>query len=195
MGKTELWKVIEDFELYEVSNTGKVRSKDRISKNGKGSFLKKGMILKPVDNGNGHLKVELKQDGKRKRAYVHRLVAAAFIPNPERKPCVNHIDNDPSNNCVDNLEWCTHQENMNWMNSQDRAKRTHEWLQHLHETQAKSYVSVVGENIHTGEKIYFSKLNDVKRAGFNPSCVCRCCKGTHGVTQHKGYRWKYEKTS
>ncbi len=192
MGSTEVWKVVPGFDLYEVSNTGRVRSKDRITQNGSGSFVKKGRILKPQDNGTKHLKVELKQDGRRKKEYVHRLVAEAFIPNPDNKPCVNHIDNDPTNNDVNNLEWCTHQENMNWMYSQNRAKRTPEWIQNLHKAQEQTYTAVVGENIQTGEKIYFSKLNDVKKAGFQPSCVCNCCKGNRGIKQHKGYRWKYE---
>lgn len=182
MEKTEQWKVIEGFDLYEISNTGKIRNQ-------------KGKILKPVDNGKGYLKFTLKHDGRNKREYVHRLVAAAFISNPENKPCVNHIDNDPSNNCVENLEWCTHQENMNWMNKQNRAKRTPEWIENLHKAQEETYVAVIGENIKSGEKIYFSKLNDVKKEGFQPSCVCDCCKGKRGRTQHKGYRWKYEKVS
>ena len=62
MGKTEQWKVIEGFDLYEISNTGKIRNQ-------------KGKILKPVDNGKGYLKFELKNDGRNKREYVHRLVA------------------------------------------------------------------------------------------------------------------------
>jgi hypothetical protein len=84
---------------------------------------------------------------------------------------------------------------MAWMKTQGRSKRRPEWLENLHKAQEETYVAVVGENIQTGEKIYFSKLNDVKKAGFQPSCVCYCCKGKRGITQHKGYRWKYEKTS
>jgi hypothetical protein len=192
MGKTEQWKMIEGFDLYEVSNTGKIRTKDRVVNNGVGTFVRKGKALKPADNGKGYLKLVLKQDGRSKKAYVHRLVADAFIPNPENKPCVNHIDNDPSNNHVENLEWCTHQENMDWMKTQGRDKRTSEWLDNLRKAQEKTYKAVVGENIQTGEKIYFSKLNDVKKAGFQPSCVCHCCNGNRGVKQHKGYRWSYE---
>lgn len=192
MGKTEQWKVIEGFDLYEISNTGKVRSKDRYIKCAKGIRLHKGRIMKPIDNGTGHLKVELKQDGRKKKAYVHRLVAVAFISNPENKPFVNHIDNDPTNNDVENLEWCTPQENTDWMNCQGRAKRTQKWIENLHKAQEQTYVAVVGENIQTGEKIYFSKLNDVRKAGFQPSCVCNCCQGKRGIKQHKGYRWRYE---
>lgn len=178
MGTAEVWKVIEGFEDYEVSNHG------RISHNGK--------ILKGTDNGIGYKRVMFKVDGRRKFKYVHRLVASAFIPNRENKPLINHIDNNPANNHVDNLEWCTHQENTDWMKKQGRNIRTEEWLQHLHESQEKYCIGVIGENIKTGEKIYFSRLNDVKKAGFQPSCVCNCCKGNRGVKQHKGYRWRYE---
>lgn len=193
MGKNEEWKVIQGFELYEVSNTGKVRVKDRMTKNGSGMYLKKGKELKPVNNGNGYLRIHLKQDGKTKKEYVHRLVANAFIPNPESKPFINHLDNNPLNNKVDNLEWCTPKENVEWMAKQKRNARTKQWLEHLHETQKKTYTAVVGENIATGETIFFPKLNDVRKAGFQPSCVCVCCKGKNGVTQHRGYKWKYEK--
>lgn len=192
MGKIEKWKTIEGFDLYEVSNTGKIRSKDRTITNAFGTFTKRGRILKPIDNGRGYLKVELRQDGRSKKGYVHRFVADSFIPNPKNKPFINHIDNNPTNNNIENLEWCTPQENVDWMYIQERAKRTSIWLENLHNAQEKTYIAVVGENIQTGEKIYFSKLNDVKKAGFQPSCVCNCCQGKQGRTQHKGYRWNYE---
>lgn len=63
------------------------------------------------DNGNGYKMVQLRLNGKMKNMYIHRLVAAMFIPNPENKPCVGHKDHDRSNNTVDNLYWCTHAEN------------------------------------------------------------------------------------
>jgi hypothetical protein len=177
MGKTDQWKVIPGFESYEISNTGQIRNRDK--------------LLKPVNNGKGYLKIVLHQDGKEKRFYIHRLVAEAFIQNPEHKPCVNHIDCNPSNNCIENLEWCTHQENVDWMARQGRNKRTEQWLKNLHKAQEEAYVAVVGQNIKTGEEIRFSKLNDVRTLGFQPSCVCNCCQGKR--KQHKGYRWTYEK--
>lgn len=177
MGKTEQWKVIPGFESYEVSNTGKVRSK--------------GREMKPIDNGKGYMKIILHNNEKKKRFYIHRLVANAFIPNPDNKPFVNHIDCNPMKNNIENLEWCTHQENVDWMILLGRNTRTNQWLENLHRSQEKIYIAVVGENIKTGEKVYFPKLNDVKKLGFQPSCVCNCCKGVR--KQHKGYRWTYEK--
>ena len=186
MGK-ELWKVIPDFEFYLISNTGKVMRQERKVKN---RVLEQKMLI-GSDNGYGYKKIVLKQDGRSRRAYIHRLVAEAFIENPENKPFINHIDCDPSNNHVSNLEWCTHKENVEWMNKQGRAKRTAEWLENLHKSQTQTYKSVIGKNLETGEEIRFPNLNSVKEMGFQPSCVCCCCKGSRNATQHKGYSWRY----
>ena len=192
METVEVWKDIEGYEeLYQISNLGNIRSKDRLIVNGICSFVKKGRVLNGSDNGRGYKKIKLKKDGKSTSEYIHRLVAKGFIENYEHKPFVNHIDNNPNNNRADNLEWCTHQENMEWMHIQGRAERTKEWLDKLHETQGKSYKKVIGTNLATGEEIVFEKLNAVKDAGFQPSCVCHCCNGTRNVKQHKGYSWRY----
>lgn len=107
-----IWKDIEGFEgLYQVSNTGLVKSIRLVGK----SKRVREIILKEdkqVTKHSTYLRVTLSKEGKAKRFSVHRLVALAFIPNPENKPFVNHIDNDASNNNVQNLEWVTHSENM-----------------------------------------------------------------------------------
>lgn len=106
------WKDIEGFEgLYQVSDTGDVRSLDRVC-GGRRNRKLKGVVLKKTKTSTGYWKVELSKDGKVYRKKVHRLVASAFIDNPLNKPNVNHIDNDPLNNCVKNLEWCTQAENV-----------------------------------------------------------------------------------
>ena len=187
----EEWRTIPNHPYYEVSNTGKVRSVDRtiIRANGIPIFLK-GRVLKGRDNMKGYIKIDLKDENS-ESIYVHRLVAMTYIPNPENKPCVNHIDNNPRNNCVDNLEWCTKQENTDWMIIQGRFKRTEEWLNNLHMSQEPTYKPVKGTDIETGEVLYFKNLNNVKDMGFQPSCVCVCCKNKKGVKQHLGYVWEY----
>lgn len=185
----EEWRRIPGWDLYEISNLGRLKGTDRVIKNNQGSFVRRECLLKPIQDKHGYLTHKLIQDGKRKDMKLHRAVAMAFIPNPENKPCVNHIDNNPANNRVDNLEWCTMQENTDWMIKQGRFKRTTQWLERLHKSQRPTYKPVIGVNVQTGEKIYFERLNAVKEAGFCPSNVCKCCKGL--LTDHKGYRWKY----
>lgn len=185
----EIWKKIPNHEYYEVSNLGSVRSIDRvvIEKSGK-KRLCKGRILKLRDNGQGYKKLVYK-DALSGEEYVHRLVARLFIPNPMNKPCVNHIDNNPSNNSVKNLEWVTKQENTNWMIKQGRAVRTKTWLDRLNKSLSKVYKPVKATELKSGNTLFFSHINAVKELGFSSSCVCSCCKGNY--KQYKGYKWEY----
>lgn len=116
----ETWKPVKGYEkYYEVSNTGNVRSLDRVLRSdtlfGKNkTFIKKGRILKPRTSksrglATGYYRVML--NGKNK--CIHKIVAESFIPNPENKPQVDHIDGDISNNSVMNLRWVTPKENNN----------------------------------------------------------------------------------
>lgn len=94
------WKLIEGFDgIYSVSNYGEVRNN------------KTGKLMKQRKNETGYLRINLTKNGKPKCMRVHRLVAQAFIPNPENKLQVNHIDFNRENNCVSNLEWVTNKEN------------------------------------------------------------------------------------
>ena len=109
----EVWKDIEGYEeYYQISNFGNVRSKDRNKSTGKGFYKLKGKELSKTKTSTGYFKIELiDKSGVRKSYKVHRLVGFAFIPNPENKPNINHIDGNPLNNHFSNLEWCTQSEN------------------------------------------------------------------------------------
>ena len=123
----EIWKDIEGYEgLYQVSSWGRVRSLDRyVSAKCGGSRLVKGIIIKEYDNGLGYKLVHLCKDNKPKYAYVHRLVAAAFVANPEGYDEINHIDEDKGNNVPENLEWCSHKYNMNYGNRMEKVIEKH----------------------------------------------------------------------
>ena len=112
----EIWKDIEGYEgVFEISNFGRVKSLARKTKNGQGLRPVKERIRKTHSHPNlGYWLITLKHPSSEKsdRRYVHRLVAQAFIPNPESKPQVNHRDGDKKNSRVENLEWATSSENL-----------------------------------------------------------------------------------
>lgn len=124
----EIWKDVVGFEgYYQVSNLGRVK---RI-KGGRGSNI--GKILQGAPATDGYWRVLLRKNSKSKCVNVHILVAKAFIPNPDNKSEVNHVDGDKLNNSCSNLEWVTHQENMN-----------HAWrtgLCHFHSEETRKRIS------------------------------------------------------
>lgn len=141
----QYWKDIEGYEgLYQVSNTGKVRSLN---------YRRTGetKVLKPSTSKLGYKSVNLCKDGKNKGYLVHRLVALAFIPNPNNYPVVNHKDENPSNNTVWNLEWCTQEYNINYGNCKQKIKEAKsDNVLHIdtqHQTQLK-------EQLHKIQQIY-----------------------------------------
>lgn len=108
----EIWKTYPKIPFIEASNLGRVRTKDRYvpSKNGSKRLIK-GRVLKQYLNPDGYMYVNFRVNGKLINLRVHRVIATCFIPNPDNLPEVNHIDCNPTNNVVSNLEWCTREYN------------------------------------------------------------------------------------
>lgn len=189
----EIWKDIRGYEgIYVISNLGRVSSLNRVQKDKNGRSVRyTGKMLLPQPNSSGYLRVQLKHAGSPKFYFVHRLVALHFVenPSPDCHSIVNHLDGNHLNNKADNLEWTTINGNNQHAIKSGRMERTKEWLQHLREANEKNGRAVIGTNIITGETVSFVCLNDCKSAGFQPSCVCDCCRGTR--KSHKGYFWRY----
>lgn len=113
-----MWKKIKDFENYEVSTDGEVRSLN-YARSGK------CRIMKPQPNGNGYLGVGLSKNNKSHTKTIHRLVAEAFIPNPDNLRDVDHINGDRTDNRVENLRWCSHKDNQGYDLCRQRMSEAH----------------------------------------------------------------------
>lgn len=109
----EIWKDIENYEgLYQVSNLGRVRSLDRVVKSERTGYKTvRGKIIKPTIQNTGYYYVLLYKDGKALRKTLHRIIAKAFIPNPENKPQIDHINGDKTDCRIENMRWVTPGEN------------------------------------------------------------------------------------
>lgn len=118
----ETWKDVKGFEgLYQVSDMGHVRSLDHYVKRPDGTAVfYHGRVLKPC--GAPYLHVGLSRLGETTQRRVHRLVAEAFLPNPDGLPCIDHIDCDKTNNRADNLRWCTHAQNTQFAKDNGRLR-------------------------------------------------------------------------
>ena len=185
----EIWKDIEDYEgLYQVSNLGRIKSLERevIAGRGHKKVIKKEKILHPTDNSFGYLMIQLTKNGAQKNFLVHRLVAKAFIPNPNNYPEINHKDENKYNNCVENLEWCTKLYNMNYGT---RKKRQSETVTGGGNPMAKKVLCV------TTGKVFDCTRDAREYAGLNGSDnISACCRGeyyTAGRRNGVKLRWRY----
>ena len=124
----EEWRDIQGYEgYYQVSNLGRIRRLERLvdhwRKNGHLRTQPERILKQWVGDNRQRASVALCKEGKTIRIPVHRLVAMAFIPNPHNLPCINHKDENPCNNHVDNLEWCTYKYNSNYGNCKEKIKQ------------------------------------------------------------------------
>ena len=154
----EVWKDI--YEGYQVSDKGRVFS------------IKRNKILTLREHHKGYLQVHLRVDGKDITPKVHRLVALAFIDNPNNLPQVNHINGNKKDNSVGNLEWCTNGENVK--HSYDVLGR---------KAFERSVVCV------ESNKEYSSSREASRLLSIDNSCITKCCKGKRQTAG--GYHWRY----
>lgn len=173
----EEWKNIKGYEgLYLISSYGRIISLHK--KSAKLHFIRK--------KKNGYLQTMLSKDGKSKHFQLHRLVAEAFIPNPENKSDVHHIDHNQTNNHVDNLMWVTPKEH---------ADLHPESYIHLFRARKKGKCKPVLQiDIETKKviKVWDSAIEAQRQKGYNASSITQCCKGKLNKTSN--FYWKYCKS-
>lgn len=172
----EIWKDIEGYEgLYKISNLGKIMSfLDNPRNKQKGQHLLNPSIL---NNGYEHVTL-YRSPTDRKKFLVHVLVAKTFLPNPNNYPCVNHKDEVKTNNCADNLEWCTYGYNNSYGTARIRIREA--------TSKRVSQYTMNGEWLAT----YFNAETAAKLIkGVTAASIRNCCKGRTDYS--KGYIWKY----
>jgi hypothetical protein len=161
----EIWHDIEGYENYQVSNMGRVKSLN-YNHTGKEKIMK-------AKKDKGYFRVQLYKDGKPKFYSVHRLVATSFLPNPNNLSQVNHIDEDKSNNIVDNLEWCSAKYNSNYGTR----------IQRIVEKNNKQVLCV-----ETGV-VYTSTMQVEREIGFLQCNISKACCGKYKTAY--GFHWRY----
>lgn len=178
------WRDVIGYEtVYEVSNTGLVRSKKRLIKDAIGrKRIYEPMQLIQYFDKDGYKKVSLSSHLKTKRVSVHRLVGEAFIPNPENKPVINHKDNVKDNNNVSNLEWATISEN---------SKHYYD----LVKPNLKNHPSCsqrIGQYDKEGKliQIYPSANEASRQTGISNTTIRKVCRGEEHYNSAGGYIWK-----
>lgn len=178
MEEKELWKQIEEYPNYEVSNLGRVKSKSRqVKRKNDRNYIIKEKILKQ-EISSGYYRVGLFANNQITHKFVHRLMAQTFIPNPNNFPEINHKDENKLNNNINNLEWCTSKYNCNYGT---RTKRIHE----------KTKKPVIQYDLNNN---FIKRWDSATEAAIslkkiNGASINSCCKGKY--KQMYGYIWRY----
>ena len=170
----EIWKDIHGYNgYYQVSNLGRVKSVDRVVLSSGFEQHRREKILKQPKQTTGYSTVNLCVDNIRKRFLVHRLVAEAFIPNPDNMPHINHKDENKRNNCVENLEWCDPKYNNNYGTFKERISKS-----------KKKPVVCVELNIR-----FASQGEASRQTGISQACISFSCYNPN--RKAGGYHWKF----
>lgn len=177
----EVWKDIDGYDGYQVSNMGRVRSISRYVRVGRnGKRFAEGRIIKPVRCPNGYLEMQFSRRIDGKVHLLHRLVAQAFIPNPQNLPQVNHKDENLENCRADNLEWCTAKYNANY------GTRMKRWFEHYSKKKPVCQYDMDGNFIAK----YCTIQDAANKNGIkNAETISRACRGK--LKTSGGYKWRF----
>lgn len=186
----EVWKNIPGYEgYYQASNLGRIRSLDiSVKCRNNHTRIKKGKILAPSPYLNGYLSVSLSKDATTTRKSVHRLVALTFIPNPENKPCIDHINAIISDNRVLNLRWVTYSENNKnpiFKRKMSISKKGENCFFYGKTFNCRPIVSIDSE----GNITKYQSIKEASNKGFNYRGIQCCLSGLY--KHHKKRRWLY----
>lgn len=164
----EIWKTIDEYPNYQVSNLGRVKN------------IKKQSFLKPYPTRSGYLLVSLYSNKQRKCITIHRLVAEHFIPNPENKPCIDHINTDRTDNRIENLKWVTYSENMKNPETQIKLKNKTE----------KKIKEVLQFDLDMNFISRWDKIRDIENElKISHNSISYCCKEKYKTAG--GFKWGY----
>ena len=194
--KEEIWKdiyfidngIIYDYRgLYQVSNLGRIKRLDSYFFNRFKNVYVKGHIVKLYKNKKGYLKCHLTKNAKRKTFSVHRLVAQAFISNPNNLPQVDHINNNKEDNRAINLQWITNEDNMkkSWITGTRSIEKTYKRGSYNCHAKKVIQYSLDMKQI----KVWGSIIDIERELGFNNRNICACCRNKRPTAY--GYVWRY----
>lgn len=192
----EIWKDIKGYEgLYQVSNLGRVKSLQREHKTSS-KYIQKEKILSTNVGIRGYTLVSLWKDNKGVQYPLHRLVAKAFIPNPENKPCIDHINTIRTDNRIENLRWVSHKENSNNVITLKKSKENCQtmWERGDFDNRNNLHYQKVAKLDLNGNvlEIYDSIKEASIKCGVSSGSISAICRGTNPKRHTAGgFKWKH----
>lgn len=173
------WRDIPNFPHYKINKSGQIKRIDAIIKDSNGlEFFRRGRILSNRKHKNGYIQVDMCENGISHTKFVHVLLATVFIPNPNNLPLVNHIDENPSNNDLSNLEWCNYSYN---------AKHSINKIRKVHEKEQKAVYRI---DVNTKEEVRYNGIREAARE--NKIYHSNIRYAILHNSRCAGYKWRYE---